>query len=591
MKKGRHSIKHIKFILGEIDSMLEENQVPSPKTTGEFQASPDAIEAGVDLESARIAYQIALDNLLAEFPDIKEDSHLQSVELKHRNALQQFLQIPRGLLAGLINIPLSILGEAKEIVVETRADLRATLGDKTARYEEAQRNARSLNLQNLLLEVLWARDYVQYVLEQPEPVPYHVKRKTLQYLMQNDDLLDNLRRRAVDEGELNPIKLRKSQPTIPRADAWWWFLDNRRIRRARRVNAFWFVAAVVPSLAAIILITLLTQRLAIDGPDMLSGASALAQLVLGAGSILAGRELLAMFFFDRSSGRSWQGEATFALATLFLAVVASFYAFAPPAAALVYNWFGQQAIKSGNAAEAELYLESAARLDPDPHAANLQEVGCLYLNFGSSERAQSVFERVLEADSRLLLSRHHLAEIYIEEGNYETARRLVNDGVNLVTTARARLGDDDFLPKVSDEITIDRLEYLLKLSLARAQLEVGDVQSAIQNLREAEDIYDRLEATGIFRAAVQGETVEFPCTFDGTSLDSYIEITEHDLLYLNARTIEATCVAGDNQAVKTAWTSVVRSRSYNTRQETQVAEAKERVNSDICQALVEETPE
>jgi hypothetical protein len=68
-------------------------------------------------------------------------------------------------------------------------------------------------------------------------------------------------------------------------------------------------------------------------------------------------------------------------------------------------------------------------------------------------------------------------------------------------------------------------------------------------------------------------------------------VTEHDLLYLNARMIEATCVPGDNQTVKTAWTSVVRSRSYNTRQETQVAEAKEQVNSDICQALVAETPE
>lgn len=572
--------------------MLEENQVPSPKTTGEFSASSDAIEAGVDLESARTAYQIALENLLAEFPDVKEDSQLQSIELKHRNLIEQLVQIPRGFLLSIINIPLSIFGEAKEIVVETYSDLRVTLGDKKARYDEAKRNARSVNLQNLLLEVLWARDYVQYVLEQPEPVPYHVKRKALQYLMQNDDLLDTLRRRAVDEGELNPIKIRKAQPTTPASDAWWWFLDNRRIRRARRVNAFWFVAAIIPSLAAIVLITLLTQRLAIDGPDMLSGASALAQLVLGAGSILAGRELLNMFLFDRSSGRSWQGEATFALATLFLVVVASFYAFAPPAAALVYNWFGQQAIKSGNAAEAELYLESAARLDPDPHAAHLQEVGCLYLNFGSSERAQSVFVRVLEADSRLLLARHYLAEIYIDQGDYEAARRLVNDGVNLVSTARARFSEeDDFLPDVSDTATADRMDYLLKLSLARAQLEVGDVQSAIQNLGEASDIYARLEESGIFRAAVQDTTVEFPCTFEGTALDSYIEITRHDLLYLAARNLEATCEPGENRTVQGAWESVVRSKAYNTRQETQIAEALEHVDTDVCQELVEETPE
>ncbi len=557
----------------------------------EFDASPQAEDAGVDLESARAAYQKALEALLVEFPKARRDKAHQTREMKLRSPLENIIRFPWVLLVTVINIPLSFLRELWGILTETADDLGALLGDKSSRKREAQKSERAAHLQHLVLEALWARDYVQYVLEQPEPVPYHIKRNTLRYLIDNDDLLDMLRRKAMEEGDLNPIQLRKAQPTPPETDAWWWFMDNRRIRRARRTNAFWFAAAIVPALAAIILITLLTQRLAIDGPDVLSGASALAQLVLGAGSVLAGRELLNMFFFDRSSGRSWQGEATFVLATLFMVVVAGFYLFAPPSAATVYNWFGQQAIKSGNAAEAELYLESAARLDPDPHAGNLMEVGCLYLTFGSRDRSQSVFERVLEADSRLLLARYHLAEIYIDQGEYDKARQLVNDGINLLTSGRSEFEageSDEILPRITSDEDADKIEYLLKLSLGRGYLAAGENQSAKQVLAEANQIYARMDAAGIFAAATPTGAIEIPCTFEGDLMDIYIEITELDLQYLLANTYDAICqTEEDDTAAKQSWNIVARSKPYNIRQETYRAEGLDRIhNVESCTELI-----
>jgi tetratricopeptide (TPR) repeat protein len=564
--------------------MLSETEDKSP----EFEASPQAEEAGVDLESARRAYEVALNKLHEEFPDIAKTKHLQTIEMGRRGFVESVVRFPFVLAWTILGIPVGLFVELKEILVETAADVRGLFNGKDARLQEVQKSERSRHLQRLLLETLWARDYVQYILSQPEPVAYHVKRDTLQFLISHDDLLDGLRRRAVEEADLNPIQLRKAQPTPPPDDAWWWYMDNRRIRRARRMNAFWFSMAVIPALAAIILITLLTQRLAIDGPDVLSGASALAQLVLGAGSVLAGRELLNMFLFDRSSGRSWQGEATFALATLFLGVVAAFYAFAPPAAAAVYNWFGQRAIESGHAAEAELYLESAARLDPDPHAANLLEVGCLYQTFCSRDRAQQVFERVLEADSRLLLARYHLAELYSSQGEYSKARQLASDGLNLLSSGRSKLASnnaEDLLPGINDTVTANKIDYLLRLTLGRAHLGAGEAQSAKQALAEAAQRFNQLSALGIFNIELSG-AVELPCTFANRPLNAYIATTKLDLLYLQARTFDAICQSeADNQAAVAAWTQVARSNPIDARQEGYRAEAISRIQVNSCTEL------
>ena len=52
----------------------------------------------------------------------------------------------------------------------------------------------------------------------------------------------------------------------------------------------------------------------------------------------------------------------------------------------------------------------------------------MYETLGAPDRARSVFERVLEADSRLLLARYHLAELYIDQGNTGQALQLLEDG-------------------------------------------------------------------------------------------------------------------------------------------------------------------
>jgi len=338
------------------------------------------------------------------------------------------------------------------------------------------------------------------------------------------------------------------------------------------MNMVWFLLAMVPALASIVLITLLAQRLAIDGPDLLSGASVVAQVGLGLGSILAGRELLQDLVL-KGTRVSWQGQITFVLATLFLLVVVIFYFLAPPGAATVYNIFGQRAINSGNAAEAELYLESAARLDPDPHAASLLEVGCLYQTLGSPDRAQTVFERVLEADSRLLLARYHLAGLYSDRGETDQALQLLEDGLNLLEAAREDMqnGDDDFLPNVTTQAETDQLEYLLRLARGRAYLESGAPEQAKGNLRDAEALFNQIAAgagvNGTRGVAVPRDRLDLSCGPDD-DLAPYILSTQLTLHYYLALMYDTLCDGPATiQAAIEEWRYVRNGQPSSSRQE------------------------
>lgn len=536
----------------------------SERETSEIQ------ETGIELQAAKDAYEKALEALIDEFPDIRRPEMMQTVEFKEERSLWDlFRDSLLFLLSGLL-IFWVILRGVWFILVETIEDIRAVFRKrKRETIESAVKSVEARHLQTLLLEVLWARDYVQQMLEDTEAIPYSVRRETLQYIVEHDDVLEEIRRRVIDKADLDPVKLRKAQPTPPRETAWWWFMDNRRTLRARQLNAFWFAASIVPGLAGIILVTLLTQRLAVDGLDVLSSASVFAEVILAFGGVLAGRELLNAFFVDRSTGRSWQGEITFLLASIFLILMAGFYSVVPPAAAQVYNWFGQRAIDAGNANEAELYLESATRLDPDPHAANYVEVGCLYLTLGSPDNAQHVFEQALEADSRLLISRYHLAEIYIANGQSEIALQVIEDGLNLLNTEEE--GDGDFLPQINDSETILQVRYLLHLAFGQAYLETGSFQQAKANLKFARQEFDSFSFEGSIQSIIQP-----PCV-PTDSLDEFIQSTEINLNFFRARTFDAICDARQDPDERQAiWLDVRNSAQPKTsRQEGYEAAASE----------------
>jgi tetratricopeptide (TPR) repeat protein len=436
-------------------------------------------------------------------------------------------------------------------------------------------------IRRLLLEALWARDHVQETIERKDGASYASKREALQFVMDNEARLHRLGQRALEIADLNSADLRDMQPTPPQPEQWWWFVNYPRARRARRMNSVWFALALLPALASIVLITLLAQRLAINGPDLLSSASVLAQVGLGLASIIAGREILRDLILAGVSG-SYQGKLSFLLASLFLLVTVIFYFVAPPGAALIYNLFGQRAINAGNAAEAELYLESAARLDPDPHAGALLEVGCLYQTLGAPDRAQSVFERVLEADSRLLLARYHLAQIYTDRGNYGQALQLSEDGLNLLDTAREDMaaGAFDFLPGVDSPAKADEMEYLLRLARGRAYLESDAPEQAKTNLRDAEDLLNALiteaAARGMTGVAASDETA---CALTADRRPFVIG-TQLNMHYYLALTYDRLC---DDEATVAAaqeeWRLVRNGRPSNSRQEAWRDDAVRRLSS------------
>ena len=444
-------------------------------------------------------------------------------------------------------------------------------------------NERRAFIRRKLLEVLWARDHVQETIERKNGASYASKRETLEFVMDNEVRLQKLGQLALATADLETAELRDAQPTPPSPEQWWWYLNYPRAKRARRMNTVWFIMSLVPALASVVLVTLLAQRLAINGPDLLSGASVIAQVGLGLGGIIAGREILNDLISAGVTG-SWQGKMTFTLASLFLSVVVMFYFLAPPGAALIYNLFGQRAINDGNAAEAELYLESAARLDPNPHAASLLEVGCLYQTLGAPDRAQVVFERVLEADSRLLLARYHLAGLYTDRGEYGQALQLLEDGLNLLDTAREDManGDFSFLPDVDTAQKADEMEYLLLLARGRAYLESDAPEQAKTNLRNAEGWFELLQEGADPTAQTMVSNTGRPNLACGPK-DSrlpYVLGTDLNLHYYLARTYDALC--DDDATIEAAaeeWRLVRNGRPSNSRQEAWRDEAVRQLSS------------
>ena len=530
----------------------------------------------MELSEARMAYEGALYELESALREQVADEQVEPVVVDPstyswpRLLLYALLAIPIALLRGLI----TLAREFADMLHDARRDLKGRLvrfsqgspavlgGEETAQRER---------IRDLLLEVLWARDHVQEAIEDSNGASYENKRATLAFVMANETRLQHVGQLALDTADLAASTLREMQPTPPPSGYWWWYMNYARAKRAKRVNTFWFVMSLIPALASVVLITLLAQRLAIDGPDLLSGASIVAQVGLGVGSIIAGREILNDLILQGSRA-SWHGQLTFALASLFLIVVVIFYFLAPPSAAMIYNLFGQRAIDAGNAAEAELYLESAARLDPDPHAASLLEVGCLYQTLGAPDRAQVVFERVLEADSRLLLARYHLAQLYSDKGEYGKALQLLEDGLNLLDAGRNDLynGDDSFLPNIDTLDETDDIEYLMRLARGRAYMESDAPEQAKSNLREAEDLYtiisSRPGATNATTVNQSGRT-DLACG-PGDDLSPFIYSTELNLHYYLARTYDELC--DDKATIEAAaeeWRLVRNGRPSSSRQE------------------------
>jgi len=540
------------------------------------------------LSEARVAYEMALLQLEETLPHTqREPVVIDPATISWLRVLLHVLlllplalfRIVRNLFREIGRAWNNLFSRTKTRLITLTTGQPAVLGGPVAERQH--------QIRMLLLEVLWARDHVQDTIEDHDGASYASKREALTFVMANETRLQRIGQLALEQAGVETSDLREVQPTAPQPDRWWWFLNLPRARRARRMNMLWFVLAIIPALASIVLITLLAQRLAINGPDLLSGASVVAQVGLGLASIIAGREILNDLIL-RGARVSWQGQLTFALASLFLLVVVIFYFLAPPGAALVYNVFGQQAIKDGNAAEAELYLESAARLDPDPYAASLLEVGCLYQTLGSPDRAQSVFERVLEADSRLLLARYHLAELYSDRSEYDKALRLLEDGLTLLDAGRTDIQQNqtDFLPGISTLNRADQMEYLLRLARGRAYVESQAPEQAKGELRKAEELYaDLVSASSpealTMRANRASDRLDLSCGPED-NWTPFILSTAMNLHYNLARTYDELC--NDEATINAArleWRLVRNGIPTNSRQEAWRDDAVRRLNSGL----------
>lgn len=82
--------------------------------------------------------------------------------------------------------------------------------------------------------------------------------------------------------------------------------------------------------------------------------------------------------------------------------------------------------KLGRAEEAEATFEALKAADPGRLVGVIEELGVAYFNNGETERAQKLFERVLEAQPDHARGHYHLALCSLSQGDTARAKQLLN---------------------------------------------------------------------------------------------------------------------------------------------------------------------
>lgn len=91
---------------------------------------------------------------------------------------------------------------------------------------------------------------------------------------------------------------------------------------------------------------------------------------------------------------------------------------------------GIQAQQAGNVKEAFLELQRALELDPDYPEANNAIAILLHLSFRKPQEAILHYRRALEVSPNFSEARTNLANVYLDQGDYEEAIRLYSQSLN-----------------------------------------------------------------------------------------------------------------------------------------------------------------
>ena len=284
---------------------------------------------------------------------------------------------------------------------------------------------------------------------------------------------------------IKPSTLKEYREALNRTeDKWWWSLDIiAKEAKASSRSPLWTIALVFGISVSVGLITDITTRFLVGGPDTLGTISIASQgfLALLAGSTItqAGRKLidrvLTRIGIKPTSLHVWRG----ALFTVVLLLLLGLK-FLLPTIALHYHNEGLEALKKDRYSDALKLYKRAIALNPDL-AETHYDLGNVYIETGQYDLAISENRRAIELKDTFEKAYNNLAYLYIhQKKDYNKAIALLGKIIPKLEKMQESLRG-----KNQDTKEVDYSHYTAYKNLGLAYLKLNNLIKAREKLYTA----------------------------------------------------------------------------------------------------------
>ncbi len=307
----------------------------------------------------------------------------------------------------------------------------SSIGEAIYHYQNALQVFIAQPNQQQLLETLYARDRLAYLLEEHPPISVGYQDQ-LTHLDQEFKEQANL---IVETLDLAPTR----ESCNPSAEAWWWFPEKfLQPHEQDKHDWAWRSATLVGWTVNLALLTDISTKF-VSGGLGFGGAGAiilpsLLTLVKARGDLTeVGQDSLHGLFTKMGVKSQWREEVTTVSTWALFLVIFGFWTSLPQISKL-YNYLGYRAELAGDLPTAEANFKRAIALKEDNMKAHYN-LGNLYEDLRDVEAAKAQYEIVANAepsnaDNNVALAQNNLARLFILEEDYSSAASLLTEVKN-----------------------------------------------------------------------------------------------------------------------------------------------------------------
>lgn len=379
---------------------------------------------------------------------------------------------------------------------------------------------------SIIIDIFLQRDIIQNKIKESK---LSLNGQALEKLIDADNMLYAFIQEVRKKKQSEIHTWRSYYPNVPQEN-WWWYADDYIYRSSDGIVhepslSVWLIIGIIFTVISIVFATytaqgLISRQLNVEAalsvvanvlwggvlatPTGLSLVRGVVRMTLSDGDKILKR-IINFFRFSQHSENNEnslqrrtipaalsEGNFTFfAFSTFLLLFSISFPVIILPATSNFFFQQGQRAFEQADYSAALDLFTLSARLQPTllpgitqpDAAAQLTQLGTLYVEIGDEAQAIVAYERALEKDSRIIVAQVALADLYANSGEFDRAISLSTQSIEI-----SRLFLDGVITLPSNRDTVEIMLVRSHIIRGRILLNQGHLDAAIANFEEAENL-------------------------------------------------------------------------------------------------------